>query len=1085
MFLRKSSVSRFVSSVLLVVISLTFTLPPQFAQAQLVTPSVAPVTSYVPTIIKGVNLDPTNPLKFDFIIDKGNDQLQGEAFKQESQKLIRYFLASLTIPQKDMWVNLSPNEPDRIVPQTFGNTEMGRDLLAQDFMLKQLTASLMSPDGEVGRAFWDKVYANAKVKLGTNEIPNDVFNKVWIVPSKAKIYEHEKGAFVTDTEFKVMTDKDYFAQEKGNNSLSNLRGEGKGEGINESTQTLIKTVIIPAIEQEVNTGKTFANLRQIYNSLILAMWYKEKVKKSVLGQAYTNKEKTAGLEIASSEKQKIYNQYLEAFRKGATNAIKEEYDPAEQKIVARKYFSGGILTSQSKNEPSTVREYEKAIGETKDPTDVAMLIAPADVKSSNEAMMGDIKPFILTNSGVRLYVTLPLTTTTLTDFLDRTLNQVDQLLEVFENRLSISKDETSGLVSQYKAQSEPTVIFALAEYLGMDTWESSMEQPDTPTTYGLKLGTVTKDEFMQSKLPLALEWLKKQRELLLSQIGYIVLPKAGQHWDDTAKLEFVRKFLAANKGVKEISYTDGKIVYTGKNQHEQQFTAAVEFTYTGIKITVSYEGRIADETTKYQEIYTLEPDNKTLEKKQEPQGENLPKPRELDGNISGIEFRAGQFVIFGDGIDLFSSFGVRTSTKSTYPFLSFSNLERPYGQKDRPDQAMIIESTKNLEETVKEQGSAIAASIVDRWAKDFNFYFPAASGIRENGKREYLSALYYSRKTDQIILEYKKPGSEPVYYNFQGKVFNASNDVNDLILLDDNSQGFIYKKPGEIDDVKVQELNTALQFQYLPEKFKRFSGSEQKGTLKPMQGFVVTEKSKQLKPYYDPRLPFDGVEVHAKPSAISVYFEALAEGGALLEKLIGKFPPVKATKASKNLILAGLFVDPEGKIGAIYSDKIPQMDLLTMNSPLNSDLLILNENGETRESGDARHFLIKLVGEESMFSKRVLVFSRTLPHAIMDSKLPTNALEAEISAFDYTARGLLAEKVASQLSRRWGALMPGMEIVSIKHGTHYLSEVLVEPDSNNILFRYSRLEGQDPKAVQDLYYNPEQPRRTLENRGYN
>ncbi|MBF0483391.1 MAG: hypothetical protein HQL25_01680, partial [Candidatus Omnitrophica bacterium] len=70
MFLRKSSLSRFISSVLLVVISLTFTVPPQFAQAQLVTPSVAPA-SYVPTIIKGVNLDPINPLKFDFIIDKG------------------------------------------------------------------------------------------------------------------------------------------------------------------------------------------------------------------------------------------------------------------------------------------------------------------------------------------------------------------------------------------------------------------------------------------------------------------------------------------------------------------------------------------------------------------------------------------------------------------------------------------------------------------------------------------------------------------------------------------------------------------------------------------------------------------------------------------------------------------------------------------------------------------------------------------------------------------------------------------------------------------------------------------------------
>jgi hypothetical protein len=46
-------------------------------------------------------------------------------------KLIKYFLASLTIPEKDLWVNLSPYEKDRIIPQSFGLTEMGRDLLSR------------------------------------------------------------------------------------------------------------------------------------------------------------------------------------------------------------------------------------------------------------------------------------------------------------------------------------------------------------------------------------------------------------------------------------------------------------------------------------------------------------------------------------------------------------------------------------------------------------------------------------------------------------------------------------------------------------------------------------------------------------------------------------------------------------------------------------------------------------------------------------------------------------------------------------------------------------------------------------------
>ena len=98
--------------------------------------------AFQPAIIKGINIHLDNPLKFDFIIDRGDTYLSDEEFRQESSKLVKYFLASLTIPEKDMWVNLSPYEKDRIIPSEFGKTEMGRDLLAQDYMLKQLSSSL-------------------------------------------------------------------------------------------------------------------------------------------------------------------------------------------------------------------------------------------------------------------------------------------------------------------------------------------------------------------------------------------------------------------------------------------------------------------------------------------------------------------------------------------------------------------------------------------------------------------------------------------------------------------------------------------------------------------------------------------------------------------------------------------------------------------------------------------------------------------------------------------------------------------------------------------------------------------------------
>ena len=116
-----------------------------------------------PPILKGLKVHPDNPFKFDFILDTGDSGLSVEtplmaSLRNESTKLIKYFLATLTIPEKDLWVNLSPYEKNRIIPSSFGLTTMGRDLLAEDYMLKQITASLIYPEDTIGKKFWKRIY---------------------------------------------------------------------------------------------------------------------------------------------------------------------------------------------------------------------------------------------------------------------------------------------------------------------------------------------------------------------------------------------------------------------------------------------------------------------------------------------------------------------------------------------------------------------------------------------------------------------------------------------------------------------------------------------------------------------------------------------------------------------------------------------------------------------------------------------------------------------------------------------------------------------------------------------------------------
>ena len=355
---------------------------PQKAQAQIAPQTVlnlpvpgAFVTAspaFNPAVLKGVQIDTSNPLHFNFIIDKGDNNFDKDSLKAESSNLVKYFLTALTVPENEMWVNLNPEQEDKITPETFGQTEMGRDLLAQDYILKQLTASLMYPENELGSKFWEAVYEKAYEKYGAIDVSTDVFNKVWIVPEKAVVYVNEGTAFIVESKLKVMLEEEFLGRGKGQES------GGKENFIHADA---IKEIVMPAIEKEINEGKNFAQLRQIYNSIILAAWYKQELKNSLLGQVYVDKNRTKGIDVEDKDiKKKIYDQYLASFKEGVCNYIREEYDPTTQSTVAKKYFTGGTSFKLSEKDGP---------GASMEVFDSAMMTVPAQVMEQMNAYEKD------------------------------------------------------------------------------------------------------------------------------------------------------------------------------------------------------------------------------------------------------------------------------------------------------------------------------------------------------------------------------------------------------------------------------------------------------------------------------------------------------------------------------------------------------------------------------------------------------------------------------------------------------------------------------------------------------------------------
>ncbi len=295
-----------------------------------------------PPILQGIKVHPDNPFRFEFILDKGDSKLGNDLLKDESSRLIKYFMASLTIPEKDLWVNLSPYEKDRVVPESFGRTEMGRDLLAEDYMLKQITASLIYPEGEIGKKFWKRIYTEAAKRYGSTNIPVNTFNKVWILPAKAVVYENAQAgtAYVVESKLKVMLEQDYLSLTKHAGIQST---QAQAKNTSQLGSQIAREIVIPELTKEVNEGKNFAQLRQVYNSLILATWYKKKIKYSILSEVYEDRNKIAGVNIFDPrEKQRIYERYLKAFKKGVFNYIQEDQDILTHQDIPRKYFSGGV-----------------------------------------------------------------------------------------------------------------------------------------------------------------------------------------------------------------------------------------------------------------------------------------------------------------------------------------------------------------------------------------------------------------------------------------------------------------------------------------------------------------------------------------------------------------------------------------------------------------------------------------------------------------------------------------------------------------------------------------------------------------------
>ena len=287
---------------------------------------------------------------FKVLVDKGDlKNLSNKELESSTKPLLNFFLVGVTLPDSMFWVNLRPDSENQIIDQYLEKTDVGKIMLEADLQLKKDTASMTSPATPEGKEYWNRLYKKAAELYGYDNVTIPTLTRPWIVPGEIIVRESQDSAYIYKATLKVMLEQDYL---KGS-ATYNFQDD-RSKTLNEYSSQLIRELIIPKLTKEVNSSKRYAPLRQVYYSLILSRWFKQKFggQKTDNGRqtnSYINLINTKNLtNLISKEywsKTEYFNQYKKSFADGEYNIKEPVYTPTGQ--VIRSYFSGGIAMGAS------------------------------------------------------------------------------------------------------------------------------------------------------------------------------------------------------------------------------------------------------------------------------------------------------------------------------------------------------------------------------------------------------------------------------------------------------------------------------------------------------------------------------------------------------------------------------------------------------------------------------------------------------------------------------------------------------------------------------------------------------------------
>ncbi|WP_410628213.1 hypothetical protein [Amycolatopsis sp. cmx-8-4] len=208
------------------------------------------------------------------------------------------FFVWLSMRESTFWVNLNPNEPDRIVDPTLGITDVGRIMLEADFRMKKVVGRLIQPDTDLGRRFWGEPGTTAARCIDMRQ---------WIVPKPASVYEQDGGLYIVDAPLDVKMETEYLQQ----------KGQPTGCASPDAAMAdRFRTLVLPKVVEDVNQGPEFAELRRIYLSRVAASWYRDRHSRDgALAGMIDSGNVAAWPALRDWSPRQVFDQYVDSYNK--------------------------------------------------------------------------------------------------------------------------------------------------------------------------------------------------------------------------------------------------------------------------------------------------------------------------------------------------------------------------------------------------------------------------------------------------------------------------------------------------------------------------------------------------------------------------------------------------------------------------------------------------------------------------------------------------------------------------------------------------------------------------------------------------